>query len=95
VKSKKYVVPLAVLSPELTAGLVVAYLTDGRFKTPKDAVVEMVPGGSETKPDEPVPAEPSTRRPLTSPDVPPTVVPTASPAVAPTTLPAVAPATPQ
>ena len=37
VKSKKYVVPLAVLNPEVTAGLVVAYLTDGRFKAPKDA----------------------------------------------------------
>ena len=44
VKSKKYVLPLAVLSPQVTAGLVVAYLTDGRFKAPKDATVELVPG---------------------------------------------------
>ena len=44
VKSKKYVLPLAVLTPEVTAGLVVAYLTDGRFKAPKDATVEIVPG---------------------------------------------------
>jgi hypothetical protein len=44
VKSKKYVLPLAVLTPEVTAGLVVAYLTDGRFKAPKDATVEVVPG---------------------------------------------------
>src|SRR3984885_5989504 len=44
VKSKKYVLPLAVLTPEVTAGLVVAYLTDGRFKAPKDARVEIVPG---------------------------------------------------
>src|ERR1700733_2621630 len=44
VKSKKYVLPLAVLTPEVTAGLVVAYLTDGRFKPPKDARVEIVPG---------------------------------------------------
>jgi hypothetical protein len=43
VKSKKYVVPLAVLSPEVTAGFVVAYLTDGRFKAPKDAAVEVIP----------------------------------------------------
>jgi hypothetical protein len=43
VKSKKYVLPLAVLTPEVTAGLVVAYLTDGRFKAPKDATVEIVP----------------------------------------------------
>jgi hypothetical protein len=44
VKSKKYVVPLAVLNPEVTAGLVVAYLTDGRFAAPKDATVEIIPG---------------------------------------------------
>jgi hypothetical protein len=49
VKSKKYVLPLAVLSPPVTAGLVVAYLTDGRFKLPKDATVEMVPGEDATK----------------------------------------------
>ena len=48
VKSKKYVVPLAVLNPEITAGLVVAYLTDGRFHAPKDATVEIVPGGTVT-----------------------------------------------
>jgi hypothetical protein len=91
VKSKKYVVPLAVLSPEVTAGFVVAYLTDGRFKTPKNPTVEMVPGETATgttdtaseKPAtdavESTPAEPGTRRPLTSPTV----------------APAVAPATPQ
>jgi hypothetical protein len=49
VKSKKYVLPLAVLTPEVTAGLVVAYLTDGRFKAPKDATVEIVPGADATK----------------------------------------------
>ena len=43
VKSKKYVLPLAVLTPPVTAGLIVAYLTDGRFKVPKDATVEIVP----------------------------------------------------
>jgi hypothetical protein len=103
VKSKKYVVPLAVLSPELTAGLVVAYLTDGRFKAPKNATVEMVPGDSETKSAETVPVESGTRRPLTSSDVVPAAAPksdpTDIPAVAPTivspTVPAVAPATPQ
>jgi hypothetical protein len=66
VKSKKYVVPLAVLNPELTAGLVVAYLTDGRFKAPKNAEVEMVPGES-SQGAETVVAEPSARRPLPSP----------------------------
>jgi hypothetical protein len=55
VKSKKYVLPLAVLTPEVTAGLVVAYLTDGRFKAPKDATVEIVPGQAVTKSAESVP----------------------------------------
>ena len=55
VKSKKYVLPLAVLTPQVTAGLVVAYLTDGRFKAPKDATVEIVPGDAATKAAEPVP----------------------------------------
>jgi len=49
VKSKKYVLPLAVLNPEVTAGLVVAYLTDGRFTAPKDATVEIMPGETVTK----------------------------------------------
>ncbi len=50
VKSKKYLLPLAVLSPELTGGVVVAYLADGRMKLPKNALVfnvddaEMEPG---------------------------------------------------
>ena len=56
VKSKKYVLPLAVLTPEVTAGLVVAYLTDGRFKAPKDATVEIVPGEPVTKTADAVPA---------------------------------------
>jgi hypothetical protein len=56
VKSKKYVVPLAVLNPEITAGLVVAYLTDGRFKAPKDATVEIIPGETVTKGAESAPA---------------------------------------
>jgi hypothetical protein len=75
VKSKKYVLPLAVLSPEVAAGLVVAYLTDGRFKVPKDATVEIVPGGAVPTASEPVPeAAPAavpaaleTRRPLPRP----------------------------
>jgi hypothetical protein len=64
VKSKKYVLPLAVLTPEVTAGLVVAYLTDGRFKAPKDATVELIPG-SDTKTAESVPATTSTESPST------------------------------
>src|SRR5258708_34654341 len=49
VKSKKYVVPLAVVNPEGTAGLVVGYLTEGRFRAPKDATVEIVPAEAVTK----------------------------------------------
>ena len=59
VKSKKYVLPLAVLSPEVTAGLVVAYLTDGRFKAPKDATVELVPGDSLPKTADATPETPA------------------------------------
>lgn len=43
VKTKKYVVPLAILNPQLTAGLVVAYFTDGRFKIPKDTERVLLP----------------------------------------------------
>jgi hypothetical protein len=39
VKSKKYLLPMAVLAPELTGGVVVAYLADGRMKLPKNATV--------------------------------------------------------
>jgi hypothetical protein len=39
VKSKKYLLPMAVLSPELTGAVVVAYLSEGRLKLPKNAVV--------------------------------------------------------
>ena len=44
VKSKKYVVPLAVFYPEFTAVLGAAYVTQGRFSPPKDAEELMVPG---------------------------------------------------
>jgi hypothetical protein len=39
VKSKKYIIPLAVLTPEVTGGVVVAYLVEGRMKLPKDTTV--------------------------------------------------------
>jgi len=38
-KSKKYLIPLTVLAPELTGGVVVAYLVDGRLKLPKGATI--------------------------------------------------------
>jgi hypothetical protein len=85
VKSKKYVVPLAVLNPELTAGLVVAYLTDGRFKAPKDAAVEMVPGDPVPLETTPVSGGVEKRRAL---------LPDAAPVTAPAAVPATAPATP-
>jgi hypothetical protein len=35
IKSKKYLLPMAFLAPEVTGGVVVAYLVDGRLKLPK------------------------------------------------------------
>jgi len=35
VKSKKYLLPITFLAPEVTGGVVVAYLVDGRLKLPK------------------------------------------------------------
>ncbi|HEX4037814.1 MAG TPA: hypothetical protein VHX37_07130 [Acidobacteriaceae bacterium] len=39
VKSKKYVVPLAMLYPFVTGTLIAAYLTDARFHPDRDAAV--------------------------------------------------------
>jgi len=94
VKSKKYVVPLAVLNPELTAGLVVAYLTDGRFKAPKDAAVEIVPGEPVTNAAEPGAGDPVTRRPLVTPATSPVAVPALAPTPATPTVPTVLPTAP-
>jgi hypothetical protein len=47
VKSKKYLLPLAVFAPEVTGGVVVAYLMDGRLKMPKGAAVFAI-GDEET-----------------------------------------------
>jgi len=50
VKSKKYLIPMTILTPELTGGLVVAYMAEGRMKLPQNAMVfnvddnEMEPG---------------------------------------------------
>ena len=54
VKKKKYLIPMTILTPELTGGMVVAYLAKGRMKLPKNALVfnvndnEMEPGVPET-----------------------------------------------
>jgi hypothetical protein len=39
VKSKKYLLPLVFLAPEVTGGVAVAYLVDGRMKLPKSTPV--------------------------------------------------------
>jgi hypothetical protein len=39
VKSKKYLIPMAILTPHVTGTVALAYLVDGRFKTPKDAPI--------------------------------------------------------
>jgi hypothetical protein len=61
VKSKKYLVPLIVLAPEVTGGVVVAYLAEGRLKLPKDAPVFDI-GDEETTDADPVPASPTRER---------------------------------
>ncbi len=58
VKSKKYLVPLAVLSPEVAGGMVVDYLAEGRMSLPKNATVFEV--GDEEKSEAPAtPAGPT------------------------------------
>lgn len=66
VKSKKYVIPLVVLNPEVTGGIVVAYLVDGRLKMPKDARVFDV-GDAEVTDAPPTPVPGAGRAPLPRP----------------------------
>jgi hypothetical protein len=91
VKSKKYLLPMAVLAPEVTGGVVVAYLVDGRLKLPKgtpvfdigDAEVSGMPAEAPELPRERLALHPE-------PD------PTSASAPAPTaSTPALEPATPQ
>jgi|HubBroStandDraft_5_1064220.scaffolds.fasta_scaffold02938_4 hypothetical protein len=79
VKSKKYLIPLAVLSPEVTGGIVVAYLADGRLKLPKGTPVFNI--GDEEISDMPVPPPepPRQRLPLPGDATSPSSVPTAAP----------------
>jgi len=51
VKSKKYLIPLTILAPEVTGGVVVAYLSDGRLKLPKGTPVFNI--GDEENTDQP------------------------------------------
>jgi len=59
VKSKKYLLPMAVLSPELTGAVVVAYLSEGRMKLPRNATVFNV-DDLENGPEHMPPPEPAT-----------------------------------
>jgi hypothetical protein len=58
VKSKKYLLPLVILSPPLAGGVVVGYLSEGRMKLPKDATIFNVgdPQPIDTDPAAPPPA---------------------------------------
>jgi hypothetical protein len=62
VKSKKYLLPLTVLAPEVTGGVVVAYLADGRLKLPKDTPVFNI--GDEEAAGQPEPVDSPARQPL-------------------------------
>ena len=75
VKSKRYLIPLTILAPEVTGGAVVAYLADGRLKLPKGTPVFNI--GDEENTGQPVPAVEPVKEPLT-----PALTPTTSPAAA-------------
>jgi len=68
VKSKKYLLPMAVFAPEVTGGVVVAYLADGRLKLPKGATVFDI--GDEEVTDSPLPADEPAREKLPRPSDP-------------------------
>ena len=44
VKSKRYIVPMALLMPHVTGGVVLAYLVEGRGALPKEQIVEPING---------------------------------------------------
>ena len=90
VKSKKYLIPMTILTPELTGGLVVAYMTEGRMKLPKNVMVFNV-NDNEMEPGAPWPVQAANtdpdRTPLTTPDPAPTASPTPGPAALATSAP--------
>ena len=63
VKSKKYLIPMTILAPEVTGGVVVAYLVDGRLKLPKGTPVFNIGDQETTEPVE-QPAEEPVRQQL-------------------------------
>jgi len=86
VKSKKYVIPLAILAPEVTGGVVVAYLADGRLKLPKGTPVFNI-GDEETSGSPTPPATPGREQLTPAPMPDSTTAPAAAPAPAPVTPP--------
>jgi hypothetical protein len=71
VKSKKYLIPLTVLAPEVTGGVVAAYLADGRLKLPKGAPVFEI-GDEEVTGEQSTVAAPAREPLVVSPDPVPT-----------------------
>jgi len=93
VKSKKYLLPLTVLAPEVTGGVVVAYLVDGRLKLPKGTPVFNI-GDEETTGQSEASVAPPPSDPASSPTTPApatTLAPPAPPAPPPTPTPPAAP----
>jgi hypothetical protein len=70
VKSKKYLLPMVVLVPEVTGGVVVAYLVDGRMKLPKDTPIFEI-GEEETTGTPNAPAEQRKVLPVSPSQIPP------------------------
>jgi hypothetical protein len=68
VKSKKYLLPMVVLAPEVTGGVVVAYLVDGRLKLPKGTPIFEI-GDEETTGAPEAPAEPRKVLPVSPPQI--------------------------
>jgi hypothetical protein len=65
-KKKRYVIPMAILTPELTGGLVVAYMAKGRMELPKNALVFNV-NDNVMEPGKPVPVQAANSEPSRSP----------------------------
>jgi hypothetical protein len=95
VKSKKYLIPMTILTPELTGGLVVAYLAKGSTELPKNAMVFNV-NDNQMEPGAPWPVQPTNSDPdrklLASPAPAPTASPTPATAAAPAPAPTASPA---
>jgi hypothetical protein len=55
-KSKKYVVPLAILSPVVTGSIAVVYFTEGRFNPRRNAAVFDIARAADPQPVKSAPA---------------------------------------